>query len=128
MSIFGLGSDIVDTNRIKKALKNKNFIKKIFSKNELKIIKAKLKTSINYCAKRFAAKEAFSKALGTGISGGISFKDISINNDKKGRPYIKLIGKTKSIVQRTIKKRYKIFLTLTDEKKYAFAILVIATK
>ena len=125
MSIFGLGSDIVDTNRIKKALKNKNFIKKIFSKNELKIIKAKLKTSINYCAKRFAAKEAFSKALGTGISGGISFKDISINNDKKGRPYIKLIGKTKSIVQRTIKKRYKIFLTLTDEKKYALAVVII---
>ena len=125
MSIFGIGSDIVDTNRIKKALKNKNFIKKIFSKNELKIIKAKLKTSINYCAKRFAAKEAFSKALGTGISGGISFKDISINNDKKGRPYIKLIGKTKSIVQRTIKKRYKIFLTLTDEKKYALAVVII---
>ena len=125
MSIFGLGSDIVDTNRIKKALKNKNFIKKIFSKNELKIIKTKLKTSINYCAKRFAAKEAFSKALGTGISGGISFKDISINNDKKGRPYIKLIGKTKSIVQRTIKKRYKIFLTLTDEKKYALAVVII---
>ena len=125
MSIFGLGSDIVDINRIKKVLKNKDFIKKIFSKNEIKIIKAKLKTSINYCAKRFAAKEAFSKALGTGISGGISFKDISINNDKKGRPYIKLIGKTKSIVQRTIKKRYKIFLTLTDEKKYALAVVII---
>jgi len=125
MSIFGLGSDIVDINRIKKVLKNKDFIKKIFSKNEIKIIKAKLKTTINYCAKRFAAKEAFSKALGTGISGGISFKDISINNDKKGRPYIKLIGKTKSIVQRTIKKRYKIFLTLTDEKKYALAVVII---
>ena len=125
MSIFGLGSDIVDINRIKKVLKNKDFIKKIFSKNEIKIIKAKLKTSINYCAKRFAAKEAFSKALGTGISGGILFKDISINNDKKGRPYIKLIGKTKSIVQRTIKKRYKIFLTLTDEKKYALAVVII---
>ncbi len=125
MSIFGLGSDIVDINRIKKVLKNKDFIKKIFSKNEIKIIKAKLKTTINYCAKRFAAKEAFSKALGTGISGGILFKDISINNDKKGRPYIKLIGKTKSIVQRTIKKRYKIFLTLTDEKKYALAVVII---
>ena len=107
MSIFGLGSDIIDISRIKRSLKDKNFKKKIFSKNEIDIADYKFNKSSCY-AKRFAAKEAFSKAIGTGISGGISFKDISIRNDKRGRPYIQLLGKTKSIVQRTIKKRYKI--------------------
>ena len=82
MSIFGIGSDIIDISRVKKALKNKNFKKKIFSKNKIKIIETKSNKLPSY-AKKFAAKEAFSKALGTGISGGISFKDISINNDKK---------------------------------------------
>jgi len=124
MSIHGIGSDIVNVARVKKALKNKNFKKKIFSTNEIKIIENQSNRIANY-AKRFAAKEAFSKALGTGISGGISFKDISINNDKKGKPYIDLLGNTKIIVQQNIKKRYKIFLTITDEQKYAFAMVVI---
>ena len=124
MSIFGIGSDIIDINRVKKALKNKNFKKKIFSTNEIKVIEKKSNKVSSY-AKRFAAKEAFSKALGTGISGGISFKDISINNNKKGKPFVVLQGKTKTIVQRTIKKRYKTFLTISDEQKYALAVVII---
>ena len=124
MSIFGLGSDIVDVSRIKKAFKNKNFKKKIFSKIEIKIIDSR-SNKISFYAKRFAAKEAFSKALGTGISGGILFKDISINNDKKGKPYIELFGKTKTVVKRIIKKRYKIFLSISDERRYAFATVII---
>jgi len=124
MSIYGIGSDIVDIDRIKKALKNKNFKGKIFSKNETNIIESKSNRIAAY-AKRFAAKEAFSKALRTGISGGIAFKEISINSTKKGSPYIELLGKTKSIVKRTIKKKYKIFLTMSDEQKYAIATVVI---
>jgi|TARA_B110001452_G_C15070731_1_gene373697 holo-[acyl-carrier protein] synthase len=124
MTIFGLGSDIIDISRIKKAFKNKNFKKKIFSKNEIKTSDSK-SSKISSYAKKFAAKEAFSKALGTGISGGISFNEISIKNHKKGQPYIELLGKTKSIVQHTIKKRYKIFLSLSDEKKYALAVVII---
>ena len=124
MSVFGIGSDIVNIERIKKALKNKNFKKKIFSTLEIKIIEKKTNKIASY-AKRFAAKEAFSKALGTGISNGISFNEISINNDQKGKPYVVLLGKTKRVVQRTLKKRYKTFLTLTDEKKYAFAVIII---
>ena len=76
-------------------------------------------------AKRFAAKEAFSKALGTGISSGIVFKEISINNDQRGKPYIELLGMTRLIVKKNIKK-YKIFLTISDVKKYALAIVVIS--
>ena len=124
MSVYGIGSDIVDIERIRKNLKTKNFKKKIFSNIEINIIEKKNNKISNY-AKRFAAKEAFSKALGTGISGGIFFKEISINNDNKGKPYISLLGKTKAIVQRIIKKRYTIFLTISDEKKYALAMVVI---
>ena len=124
MQIYGTGSDIVDISRIKKALKKKNFKKRIFSINEIKAVENKFNQIASF-AKRFAAKEAFSKALGTGISEGLSFKDISINNDKKGKPYITLLGKSKSIVQRTIKKRYKTFLTVSDEQKYALAIVII---
>jgi holo-[acyl-carrier protein] synthase len=124
MSIFGIGSDIVNIARVKKSLKNKSFIKKIFSKKEIQNMEIISKKISGY-AKRFAAKEAFSKALGTGISGGILFKDISINNNEKGKPYIELLGKTKSIVQKIIKKKYKIFLTISDEEKYALATVVI---
>jgi holo-[acyl-carrier protein] synthase len=126
MSIYGIGSDIVDINRIKKALKNKNFKKRIFSSQEIKFINSKFNKTASY-SKRFAAKEAFSKAIGTGISGGVSFKDISIMNDKSGKPYIMLLGKTKSIVEGIIKKKYKIFLSISDEKNYALATVVISS-
>ena len=71
--IYGIGTDIVDVNRIKESLKNKDFINRIF--NEKEILKCKkISNSTNCYAKRFAAKEAFSKALGTGISNGINFR------------------------------------------------------
>jgi holo-[acyl-carrier protein] synthase len=124
MSIYGVGIDIIKVSRIKSSLKNKNFKKKIFSNNEIKIIEKK-NNKISGYAKKFASKEAFSKALGTGISGGMSFKEISVINDKKGRPYIELFGKTKLIVKQIVKKKFKIFLSISDEKKYALAIVVI---
>ena len=126
MSIYGIGTDIVDISRIKIAFnKNKNFKKKIFSLNETKIIENKLNKTASY-ARKFAAKEAFSKALGTGISNGIAFNEISINNNSKGKPYIELLGKTKFTVNRILKKKYKIFLSISDEKKYAVATVVIS--
>jgi len=126
MSIYGIGTDIVDISRIKIAFnRNKNFKKKIFSLNETKIIENKLNKTSGY-AKRFAAKEAFTKALGTGISNGIFFNEISINNNSKGKPYIELLGKTKFTVNRILKKKYKIFLSISDEKKYAVATVVIS--
>ena len=85
--IYGVGTDIVDITRIKRSIKNKKFINKIFSDKEIKNSKNKLDS---YYGKRFAAKEAFSKALGTGISEGISFNEISILNNDKGQPYIEL--------------------------------------
>ena len=126
MNIFGVGTDIVSVDRIKNSLRNKNFINRIFNKKE--IIKCKkINNSINCYAKRFAAKEAFSKALGTGISNGINFKEIIVLNRKSGKPYISIIGKTKKIIDKKFKrKKSKISLSLSDEKKYAVAFVTIS--
>ena len=126
MNIFGIGTDIVSIDRIKNSLKNKNFIQRIF--NEKEIFKCKkTKNSINCYAKRFAAKEAFSKALGTGISKGINFNQIVVLNEKNGKPFIKLIEHTKKNVEKKLKKKnYKISLSLTDEDEYAVAFVTIS--
>ena len=124
--IFGVGIDIVDISRIKRLTKkNKIFIKRIFSPTEIKYCESK-KNKISSYSKRFAAKEAFSKALGTGISKGISFNEISINNNASGAPFIELTGKTKIIVKNLIKGKNKIYLSLSDEKKYALAMVIIS--
>ena len=126
MNIFGIGTDIVNINRIKNSLKNKNFINRIFNKKEILKCK-KITNSINCYAKRFAAKEAFTKALGTGISNGINFNEIVILNKKSGRPYISIIGQTKKIIDKKFKKKKsKISLSLSDEKKYAVAFVTIS--
>ena len=126
MNIFGIGTDIVSIDRIKNSLKNKNFINRVF--NEKEILKCKqINNSINCYAKRFAAKEAFSKALGTGISNGINFNEIVILNKKSGKPYITVIGQTKKILNKKFKrKKIKISLSLSDEKKYAVAFVTIS--
>ena len=116
MNIYGIGTDIVSVNRIKNSLKNRNFINRIFNKREISKCK-KIHNSFNCYAKRFAAKEAFSKALGTGISNGINFNEIIILNKKSGKPYISIIGQTKKVLNRKFKrKKSKISLSLSDEK------------
>ncbi len=126
MKIFGVGTDIVKVSRIKKSLSNKAFLSRIFDKAEIKKCQ-KIRNSINCFAKRFAAKEAFSKALGTGISKGINFKEIVILNEKSGKPFIKLLDKTKKHVEKKLKKKkYKIFLSITDEQHYAVAFVTIS--
>ena len=126
MKIHGIGTDIVNVDRIKKSLKNKKLLYKLFSKEE--ILKwNKLKNSHNCYAKRFAAKEAFSKALGTGISKGINFNEIIILNEKNGKPFLKLDGQTKQTVKKKLKKKIMISLTISDEKKYALAFVTISS-
>ena len=127
MNIFGIGTDIVSVDRIKKSLKKKYFIERIF--NEKEILKCKkIIKSVNCYAKRFAAKEAFSKALGTGISNGINFNEIVILNKKSGKPYIVIVGKTKKILDKKFKgKKSKYSLSLSDEKKYAVAFVTISS-
>ena len=126
MKIFGIGTDIVKISRVKNSLKNNFFLNRIFSKSEISKCKKTL-NNFNCFAKRFAAKEAFSKALGTGIAKGISFNEIIIQNEKNGKPFIRLQRKTKKIVERKLKrKNYKIFLSIADEKNYAVAFVTIS--
>ncbi len=126
MNIYGIGTDIVSVKRIKSSLKKKNFIKRIY--NEQEILKCKRAVKQHNCyAKRFAAKEAFSKALGTGISNGINFNEITILNNKSGKPYIYLKGDTKKKIKKMFKqKKTKISLSLSDEKDYAVAFVTIS--
>jgi len=128
MKIFGIGTDIVNISRIKKALtKNKSALKKrVFTEKEIKYCERKSNPSFYY-AKRFAAKEALSKALGTGIRKGINFRDIVISNDKLGKPSIKLNGTTANFLRKKIKKKsYSIHLSLSDDKPWAQATVIIS--
>ena len=102
MKILGIGVDVVNNRRIQPLIKNQNFIKRTFGPNELKFSKNKVNRT-NFFAKRFAAKEAFSKALGTGISSGINFNEIIILNKASGKPFVFLQGKTKKIINRRIR-------------------------
>ena len=126
MKIYGIGTDIANINRIKKSLKNKDFIDRLFNKNEVKKCNNQINKA-NCYAKRFAAKEAFSKAMGTGISKGINFNEIIVYNIKSGKPSIRLLGNTKKIVNRILnKKKFNIFLSLSDDKPFAVATVVIS--
>ena len=128
MKIFGIGTDIVNIKRIKKSLKNNgvNFKKRIFSKREI-IYCEKKRTPSRFYAKRFAAKEALSKALGTGIRKGIDFKDIEVLNDSLGKPFIKLSGTTDQFLKKKIKaKKYLIYLSLSDDEPWAQATVIIS--
>ena len=126
MKIYGVGTDLSNINRIKKNLKNKKFIDRIFNENEIKKCDKGVNKE-NCYAKRFAAKEAFSKALGTGISKGVNFKEIIVFNTKSGKPSIRLLGNTKKIVNKLLnKKKFNIFLSLSDDKPFALATVVIS--
>ncbi len=126
MKIHGIGTDIANINRFKKSLNKQKFINRLFNKNEINKCN-QISHKANCFAKRFAAKEAFSKALGTGISKGINFNEIIVYNIKSGKPNIRLLGKTKKIVNTIFKKKkFNIFLSLSDDKPFAIATVVIS--
>ena len=128
MKIFGIGTDIVNIKRMEKTLRENNvsFKNKIFSRKEIIYCEKKKKPS-SYYAKRFAAKEALSKALGTGIRKGINFKDIEISNDNFGKPSIILKGSTANFLKKKIKtKKYSIYLSLSDDVPWAQATVIIS--
>ena len=125
MSIIGIGVDIVKNNRLKKLIKNKLFLERIFTYQEQKS-SSTLKNKLNYYSKRFAAKEAFSKATGLGISKNLHFKNIEIKNDKKGRPSISLNPVTSKYLKKKFKvKSFKTNLSISDEKNYSIAYVII---
>ena len=128
MKILGIGVDVIQNKRIKLFISDKKFIKRIFSKNELEGSK-KISNKANYFAKRFAAKEAFVKSLGTGFRNDINFKDIEILNDGIGKPYFSSNKKIDKIINKRFKiKKYNLFLSISDERDYSVAFTILQTK
>ena len=128
MRILGVGVDIVQNKRIKSSIKKKSFVLKIFGKTEIKLSK-KNKNKSNFFAKRFAAKESFSKSIGIGFRNNLNFKDIQILNDSMGKPYYKKSKKISDIITKKFKVRsYELFLSISDEKDYSVAFTILQTK
>ena len=125
MKIIGTGVDIIENRRIKNSIKNKRFINRIYSNSEINDSK-KINNKTNFFAKRFAAKEAFVKSIGTGFKYGINFNDITVKNNKSGKPVLILNRKLKNLLkQRLNLKKFKINLSLADENKYSIAFVII---
>ena len=126
--IYGNGIDIIDINRIRKVIDKygNRFKKRCFSTAEIERSEKRLNSVESY-AKRYAAKEACAKALGTGLARGVFWKDIEVENNQFGKPFIKLHGNAKEIFKNINKNsNTHIEVSLSDEKKYAVAFVTIS--
>ena len=125
MKVLGVGVDIVKNSRIKKSILNKSFLYRVFTNEEI-LISKNTKNKSSYFAKRFAAKEAFSKSLGTGFRDGFNFKDISVINDKLGKPSFFISKKIKNMIKKKFKiRKFNFFLSISDEEKYSMAFVIL---
>jgi len=125
--IFGVGIDIVEIPRIKKAMEsNSKFLEKIFTITELEYLRSR-NLRAEYVAGRFAAKEAVAKALGTGFR-GFDFRDIEIDRTTLGKPIVILKGKAKLIAKK--EGEYNIHLSIShgQDSAVAYAILDVEKK
>ena len=125
MTLLGLGTDIVNIKRIEKILlkDKKKFINKILHSEE----KKQKNITANFLSKKFAAKEAFSKALGTGIGGVINFNEIIIFNKPSGAPDIKIDKKAQKRVLKKLKvSKAKFFISISDDYPFALATVIIS--
>lgn len=128
MRIIGLGNDLVDIRRIEKSLNrfDGRFMNRVFSDLEIEYCNTKGNASANF-AKRFAAKEACAKALGTGVADGVFWKDMCVVNDENGKPTMKLTGgamdKLNSLVPNGM--RPQIDVSISDEPPMAQAIVIL---
>ncbi|MEG1286809.1 holo-ACP synthase [Clostridium sp.] len=122
--IIGIGTDIIEIERIDRAIKiNRNFLNKLFTKNEIILFESKgMKSEV--IAGNFAAKEAISKALGTGIR-GFSFKDIEVLRDELGKPIAKLNEKSEALLEN---KLYNLNISISHDKLSAIAFAVLEEK
>ena len=120
--IIGLGTDIAEVARIAKSIENIAFKEKVFSKTEIAYCETKTNKAENYAA-RFAAKEAFFKALGTGWRGAMAFNDVEVENDVLGKPTINLLREAgKVLEERKIK---TIHISLSHTKEMAMATVIL---
>lgn len=121
--IYGIGNDIIEVSRIKKAIEKENgFREKIFSPTEIAYCETKAIKYQSYAA-RFAAKEAFMKAFGTGWIDGVSWNEIEVRNNTNGAPSLHLLNQTKDTV--LAQGNFKILVTLSHLKEYAIAEVIL---
>lgn len=120
--ILGIGVDIIEISRIQEAVEaNSNFIEKLFSKNEIEYLKTR-NLRAEYIAGRFAAKEAVSKALGTGFR-SFNLKDVEIDRNSLGKPIVTLKGKAKQIAEKN--GNYKMHVSISHDRDNAIAYAVL---
>ncbi len=120
--IIGIGTDIAETARIAKSIESKSFKERVFSKSEISYCEKKTNPAESFAA-RFAAKEAFFKALGTGWRGGLAFNEVEIVNDELGKPSLNVFGKTAKIIsEKNIKSMH---VSLSHTKETAIAVVVL---
>ena len=125
MKKLGIGVDIIENLRIKRSITNKRFLTRVFSNTEITNSK-KTTNKTGYFSKRFAAKEAFAKAIGTGFRNNLNFKDIEVINDKMGKPYYVKTKKITKIIKKNFNiKKFNCFLSISDEKEYSTAFTII---
>jgi holo-[acyl-carrier protein] synthase len=126
--IIGLGNDMVDIRRIEQTLERygSRFVARIFTDVEQKKSDRRAQRAASY-AKRFAAKEACSKALGTGFRRGVFWKDMGVVNEPSGRPTLQLTGGAREQLERITPAGHtaRIQLTITDDFPYAQAVVII---
>lgn len=126
--IIGLGNDMVDIRRIEQTLERygARFVARIFTDVEQKKSDRRAQRAASY-AKRFAAKEACSKALGTGFRRGVFWKDMGVVNELSGRPTLQLTGGAREQLKRITPAGHiaRIQLTITDDFPYAQAVVII---
>ncbi len=127
--IFGTGIDLVEVKRFKKWVQNPAIIRRYFNPKEMKadsdsaLTDRQCSAMSQHYAVRFAAKEAFSKAMGTGIS-GFELKDVFVQNEESGKPYLVLENSARKLFEEKCPGA-RIFLSLSHEKEYAVANVII---
>ncbi len=120
--IAGIGTDIAEVGRFEKWVKNPDMLERFFNEKEMSSAKSEAARCQHY-AVRFAAKEAFSKALGTGIS-GFNLKDVYITNNSEGAPLLNIEGAALSLMKERLG-QCKAFVSLSHEKEYALAFVIL---
>lgn len=127
--ILGLGSDLADIRRIEKTLERfgERFVRRVFTDREIAKAEGRANKAATY-AKRFAAKEACSKALGTGLAQGTFWRDMEVTNLPSGRPTLTLTGGALKHLEAMVPAGYRadIHVTLTDDYPLAQAMVIIS--
>ena len=122
--IYGIGIDLCSIRRVQNIKDLNKFANKILTSDEIEYLDTlDQKNSVNYLAKQFAAKEALSKALGTGLTGDVKLNLIEIDRDQSGKPYIKMNDHMKTVLSKIGVN--STFVSLADDSDYAIATVIL---